>query len=310
MRVYLYLAGLLVLIPGHFLGPQSSSGDEPAKPKSRTPGLVAVRLRDTSNLRMTLKEEAVTLATRHGKLRIPVADIVQIDFATRVAPEAARQIDAAIADLGSKEFAVRQAASEKLEALGVVPYHALVEAAKGTDPEVARRANELIEKIKETFDDEALEFRPADVLQLADGSKYTGQIEGTEFRAHTDAFGELPLKIHGVHSLRSVGREPEINLARLPEAPPHLANFGQMIGKVLVFRATGINNAVIYGTDVYTSDSNPAMAAVHAGILKVGETGRIKVTIVVPPPNYVSTTRHGVTSQAYGAYNAAYKVHR
>ena len=51
-----------------------------------------------------------------------------------------------------------------------------------------------------------------------------------------------------------------------------------------------------------------AMAAVHAGVLKVGQTGVVKVLIVAPPAAFAGSTRNGVTSNNYMAYPGAYQI--
>jgi hypothetical protein len=303
------LAALALSCPllGAAGGPKPDA--EPPKAANPSAGYVTVRLRDNSTLKMTIKDESVELTTKYGKMRIPVADIVQIDFATRVSPEVARKIDAAIGNLGSKDFDVRQAATAELEALREQAYHALAKAAKnGTDAEVVMRAKELIEKIRDTVPAELLEFRADDVVVTADSSKFIGRIEGAAFKANTSAFGDVPLNFAAVRSLRAPGAAPEIDIAKLPPAPPHMHDHLAMIGKTFTYRVTGAANGTVWGTDVYTSDSSVATVAVHAGIVKVGETGIIKVTIVAPPPAFVGSTRNGVTTHPFGAFPGAYTV--
>lgn len=55
---------------------------------------------------------------------------------------------------------------------------------------------------------------------------------------------------------------------------------------MLYFEIDGANTGTIYGTDVYTHDSNLATAAVHAGVLKLHERGIVKVTILPPSGNF------------------------
>jgi len=37
-----------------------------------------------------------------------------------------------------------------------------------------------------------------------------------------------------------------------------------------------MNNAALWGSDIYTLDSTLGMAAVHAGVVKAGQTGVVK----------------------------------
>jgi hypothetical protein len=66
----------------------------------------------------------------------------------------------------------------------------------------------------------------------------------------------------------------------------------------------------VWGTDVYTSDSRLAIAAVHAGVLKEGETGVVRVMLMDPPPAFAGSSRHGITTSAYGQYQGAYQFVR
>lgn len=82
------------------------------------------------------------------------------------------------------------------------------------------------------------------------------------------------------------------------------------IGTVWYYEVVGNRSGSIYGTDFYTSDSSLASAAVHSGVLKMGEKGIVRVTIMAGRSSYPSTTRHGITSSAYGAYTVSFKVER
>src|SRR5688500_3014661 len=69
------------------------------------------------------------------------------------------------------------------------------------------------------------------------------------------------------------------------------------IGQSFFFQVTGDANGPLWGTDIYTSDSNLGTACVHAGLLKVGQTGVVKVTMVQPLPVFHGTLRNGVASR-------------
>ena len=61
---------------------------------------------------------------------------------------------------------------------------------------------------------------------------------------------------------------------------------------------------------MYTTDSQLATAAVHAGAVRAGQTGVVKVTMLASPPAFQGSSRNGVTSNPYGPYPAAYRVGR
>lgn len=82
------------------------------------------------------------------------------------------------------------------------------------------------------------------------------------------------------------------------------------VGSKHHFKVTGRLDGSVYGTDVYTTDSSFGTAAVHAGVLKVGETGVVRVTILPGRNNYESSTRNGVTSYQWQSYPSSYKIER
>lgn len=88
-----------------------------------------------------------------------------------------------------------------------------------------------------------------------------------------------------------------------------LRSLAQKIGQSFFFQVTGEVNGTLWGSDIYTSDSVLATACVHAGLLRPGETGVVKVTMVPPIPVFQGLTRHGVTSQPWTTgWAGAYRV--
>lgn len=82
------------------------------------------------------------------------------------------------------------------------------------------------------------------------------------------------------------------------------------IGQAWYFEVTGSSSGSVYGTDVYTSDSTLAACAVHAGVLRAGQKGIVKVVILPGAQSYLASTRHGITSHAYGPYSVSFQVKR
>jgi hypothetical protein len=91
--------------------------------------------------------------------------------------------------------------------------------------------------------------------------------------------------------------------------PGNMEAYRDKVGKSFFFEVTGSADGTIYGTDVYTSDSALAKAAVHAGVLKVGKKGIVKVTMVPVAPNYTGSSRNGVDSSDWpDPWFGAYKI--
>ena len=94
------------------------------------------------------------------------------------------------------------------------------------------------------------------------------------------------------------------------EAPINMVNLCDPVGATYYFRLTGDAAGQVWGTDVYTGDSTLAAAAVHAGLVKIGETGVVRVTVEQPLTQYQGSDRNGVTSREFGHYGTAYRLAR
>jgi hypothetical protein len=90
--------------------------------------------------------------------------------------------------------------------------------------------------------------------------------------------------------------------------PGTLENVEGRIGQSFVFEVVGRTDGDIWGTGVYTDDSSLATVAVHAGILRVGEKGLIKVTILPGQKKYTGSMRNGVESEDYVDWDRSFRV--
>lgn len=61
-------------------------------------------------------------------------------------------------------------------------------------------------------------------------------------------------------------------------------------------------NGSVWGTGLYTGDSNPYTAAKHMGIVP----GKFRKVIAPGFSNYLSTSMNGITTANYGAYGSSY----
>lgn len=289
--------------------PLQTSPPQTRSTAKRAANIVEVQCIDGSTLKLTVLDEHIELNTDYGKLLIPVRDIERIEAAFRIPEEVARRIETAIVDLGKDDFHRREAASSELRELGERAYPALARASKSRDPEVARRARELLEKIRDEVPEEQLQFRSYDVVYTAK-SKNTGRITAATLKVLTSQFGEQQLKLADVRQLRSPSATaPET--ANVLADPGNLNSYQGQIGKVCTFRVTGLLGAgFVWGTDVYTLDSNLALATVHAGLLKPGQTGTVRVKILGPQAAYSASTRNGVTSMGYGLFPGSFEFVR
>src|SRR5262249_916652 len=134
-------------------------------------------------------------------------------------------------------------------------------------------------------------------------SKIAGHLTAVSLKVRTLPFGDQQLKLTDVRALRSADAADTDPVNALPD-PGMVASIQGNIGQTFVFKVTGApaGSAGIFGTGVYTTDSRLAVAAVHAGILKPGQTGNVKVTLMGQVANFAASTQNGITSNAYGPY--------
>ncbi len=232
-----------VLSAGDALSSDHAAGGPTVGQKNLATGptaTVEVRLEDESVLKVMLKDDRLEMTTRFGRLSIPVGDIEKIDFGHRVAHDVAASVTSHIAALGAKDFQSREAASQALLKLREKAYRELAKAAKSKDAEVVRRAEQLLQKIREQVPEDRLSPPEYDVVQTTDGSRLVGRIDVPAFRIRTVAFGDQQLKLSDVRTLRSLTyEEPEEVVADVLPDPGNMTAFQGQTGKTLAIRVTG-----------------------------------------------------------------------
>jgi len=94
------------------------------------------------------------------------------------------------------------------------------------------------------------------------------------------------------------------------EFGPNTSSYRVARAESCTVEVTGTTTGDVWGTDVYTDDSSIAAAAVHAGVLKAGERGSVKITILPGRDRYEASERNGVKSEAFAKYEGSFKVER
>ena len=83
----------------------------------------------------------------------------------------------------------------------------------------------------------------------------------------------------------------------------------QEVGKTHRFKCDAVGaEHTIWGTDVYTADSSICTAAVHAGVINFEHGGTVTIELRPGQSAYQGTTRNGVKSREYGAYQRSFVV--
>ncbi len=269
---------------------------------------VEVKCVDESTLKLKLLDDKIELVTKYGFLQIALADVRRIEFGHRCPPDVIEKIAQAISKLGHPDFQTRERATAELKGYRERAYPYLLKALKHDDPEVSRRADEAVKFIQSRVPAAQLDLKEGDVVYTED-SKISGKISAVALRVNTLQFGEQQLKLADIRSLRSATGAGTDDLQTATAAPPNLKNYEQQFGIELAFTVTGFSGgngqmASIWGTDVYSLDSNFAAAVVHAGLARPGETVTVRVRIVKSPQRFVASFRNGITSSTYDNYPA------
>lgn len=303
--------GLLFTALHNFSGAMPAAQQPAARP---APVDVEVRCTDESTMKLKLLDERLEVVTRYGKLEIATSDVRRIDFATRISSEATARIALLISNLNHPDYESREKAMAELREMKERAYPQLVKAVSHPDAEISRRAEESVKFLKQRTPAALLENRENDVIHT-DDSKITGRIQSSAIRVQTSMFGEQSLKLSDMRTLRSMNGAPEEAAVNATAGPANLMAYQNQFGKELAFTVTGpaMNGQAqsVWGTDLYTLDSNLAGAAMHAGLVTPGQPSVVRVRIVASPQQFLGSVRNGVTSAPYGAYpSGAYEFVR
>jgi hypothetical protein len=119
-------------------------------------------------------------------------------------------------------------------------------------------------------------------------------------------------KLDEALAIRARVRQLRSDLLGVQPDPGNLTGFGPGdIGRVVLIDVVGRNEGSVWGSDLYTADSRLCAAAVHAGALREGERGLVRVTLLDGEGVFFQgSTRHGVQTYDYATYPLAYRVER
>jgi hypothetical protein len=195
--------------PARTAAPAPTAASPAEKAPHAAPGFEA-RLDDDSLVRLVLLQPAVVVQTPYGKLTIPAKDVRQIEFGHHPPAGTDRRVSAAVANLGARTFAEREAAGKELLELGPWAYDAVLAATKATDPEVVRRAKALVQKIEGGHSEERLARKWHDLVETPTFT-VAGRIEGV-LKVKTSLFGESQVGLAHVWSLRSLETPPVVRV--------------------------------------------------------------------------------------------------
>jgi hypothetical protein len=293
-------------IPRSRIQNEDGNPSTPAEPQALDlkPGEIAmlVHFRDGGSLRMKLRAKTIPIMTAYGKLEIPAEDIQGIELAPRLPEDVSRKVKAAIGRLTSDKPDERNAAGPELFNLKEKAYIALVRASRAKDKELAKRAGELVDDLRDLVPSALLEAPVQDTIET-DDSRFAGDIPLTSVEATSPQFGDVALKISDV---QSVSVESNARLTEIRNVGGNLTQFEGQVGRTLALRVTGAIGGPVWGTGTYSTTSSLASAAVHAGILRPGQTAVVRVRIQPPPQFFNQSFQNGIASQQLFGQHAAF----
>jgi LCCL domain len=274
------------------------------------PRAMEAQLADDSVLKLLLADDNIEIVTPHGTLHVPTNEIRRIEFAQRLPDDVAKKVGELMERLAAPDSEIHEQAAADLLEMKELAYLPLLKASKAGDPQLAPRAATVLKKLRPKLNKRDLAARDDDLIETAE-AKIAGRIANPAIKVSTTQFGELALKLADARSMRHQSLIPKAAQPEPEDAlpdPGNLTAYHGRIGQTIAFRVTGMARGTIWGTDVYTTDSSLAMAAVHAGALKMGETGVVRVKMIASPAMFTGSARNGVASQPYGRYPAAYQI--
>lgn len=162
--------------------------------------IAEVRFQDGSLVKMTMRQPALEVKTKYGKLTIPFADIRRITFGRHVLAETQKKISEAIGQMNNPAHRDREDAMRALIEVGHPAYPFLKKLAKHGNLEVTTRVNQLLKTLADTHLPEELNRREEDVIQTTEFT-VVGRIESASIKAHSVNFGELTLKLPDLRAI-------------------------------------------------------------------------------------------------------------
>jgi hypothetical protein len=193
--------------------PADSAADKHVSTAAKPSNLdVEVLFADGSLVKLTLLDSKLDIATRFGKLQVPLSEIRRIDLGIRYPDGALQKIEEAITRLGDPDFKKREQASAELLAFRELAYpHVKRIAATSTNPEVVKRAKTLTEEMRTRIPEEKLALKDHDTVTTYDFA-IAGHVEAPLFKARSPLLGDVEIKLVQARAIRWLGSTSEVSL--------------------------------------------------------------------------------------------------
>jgi hypothetical protein len=266
-----------------------------------------VRLPDGKIVPFEPTGESVTLDTKYGSVTVPMKEVTRLEFGRRVSETDRKTISDALADVVGGTLRVREAAKETLLDMGLTAYPAVCRAIPTAAKEALPHLTQVADKLKKLIGDEDDEPKDCDVIVTADGSRLCGLLAGG-LKAKLDGKEQvLTWKEAKAVAFGKLAADEKLEIVAAAGGSVYAlltTHFDKVVGVEVTGRVAGS----VWGTGPYTADSDLAAAAVHAGVLKDGETAVIKIRMKGDLGAYGGGTQNGVTTGPWGAFQGCYEI--
>lgn len=268
-----------------------------------------LKFSDGSLLKATILDKAIVVKTAYGNLSIPTNEVTRIEYASRISQSEMTAIENCLLDLYSEQASIVEAAeatlishtwkSQIIIAKKIARNNIVLSGRVITD---SGPIVQMLAKLKLHVSENDLRAFEMDIVHTSK-MKVSGTIETPKISINTSQFGQLMATVSDLRTIEIFGRDSvDITDSNVQADPGTLAMVQGEKGTVLYIRVTGTTNGLIYGDEVYTADSPIAHAAVHSGLVRLGEQAVLKLTIQGVVPGFTAAAKNGTSSSAYGAY--------
>ncbi|MFM7148304.1 MAG: LCCL domain-containing protein [Gemmataceae bacterium] len=184
------------------------------------------------------------------------------------------------------------------------------EAIDQSDHDVAQlrdRSRQLVDEIRSRADQEAAEIEARTEEEIR-----RRQLELFRFLRPLQDAAAREGRLDEALAIRERLRGLRSNLLAAQADPGNLAHLRDpQVGSSLLFEVTGSSYGSVWGTDIYTADSNLSAVAVHSGCLNDGERGMVRITFVdTLNVSFTGSERFGVRSDDFAAWPVGYRISR
>lgn len=194
----------------------------------------------------------------------------------------------------------------------------VVDAAERAVAEVRERADRDAAQIRAAAERECDAVRARAEAELAAVQHATTRELAPLVRVLLDQLRELQQRyareglLDEALAIRDRVRQLRGDLLGVRPDPGNLTEFTPAdAGRTLLVEVTGRTDGSVWGTDTYTSDSRLATVAVHAGVVRAGERGLVRVVLLDGAGRvFTGSERNEVQSFDYANYPVAYRIER